>query len=69
MGSNITKIKTEIYFKGEKGKEEDGNILVFRIQPEEGIKIRFWTKKPGFPRTLEQKILSFNYEHKNISYQ
>ena len=35
------------------------NILSFRIQPNEGISLRFWAKKPGFDMSLEQKNLSF----------
>jgi glucose-6-phosphate 1-dehydrogenase len=37
------------------------NKLSFRIQPDEGISILFWAKKPGFEFGLEQKDLSFKY--------
>lgn len=37
------------------------NRLTFRIQPDEGITIRFWIKKPGLVPALEEKTLSFNY--------
>jgi glucose-6-phosphate 1-dehydrogenase len=37
------------------------NFLAFRIQPDEGISIGFWIKKPGFSMELEPKNLSFLY--------
>ena len=37
------------------------NVLTFRIQPDEGIKIRFWVKKPGFSMAAEPKTLKFKY--------
>lgn len=40
---------------------EHCNILIFRIQPNEGITIRFWIKKPGLLPALQEKTLSFSY--------
>jgi len=37
------------------------NVIAFKIQPEEGISIRFWAKKPGLVSTLEPRELSFLY--------
>jgi glucose-6-phosphate 1-dehydrogenase len=37
------------------------NVLTFKIQPDEGIKIRFWVKKPGFTMDVEPKMLKFKY--------
>ncbi|MBI1975727.1 MAG: glucose-6-phosphate dehydrogenase [Candidatus Vogelbacteria bacterium] len=37
------------------------NVLAFRIQPDEGISVRFWAKVPGFDLELEPKTLSFSY--------
>jgi glucose-6-phosphate 1-dehydrogenase len=64
-----SKSEIDIYFKGEKGGknggDERGNILTFRIQPDDGIKIRFWLKKPGysgnFSMESEAKTLKFLY--------
>lgn len=42
--------------------EHHQNILTFRIQPEEGISLVFWAKKPGFGMDLEGKKLSFSYQ-------
>jgi len=38
------------------------NILRFKIQPDEGISVVFWAKKPGFSMELEPKNLSFLYK-------
>ena len=37
------------------------NVLTFRVQPDEGIKIVFWAKKPGLTLDLEPTTLAFNY--------
>ncbi len=37
------------------------NVIAFKIQPEEGISIRFWAKKPGLVTALEPRELSFLY--------
>lgn len=40
------------------------NKLVFRIQPDEGISVLFWAKKPGVLLDIEPKTLSFSYGDK-----
>lgn len=45
------------------------NRIVFRIQPNEGISVVFWTKKPGFTTELEEKKLSFYYSTVKSSIQ
>ncbi len=37
------------------------NVIMFKIQPEEGISILFWAKKPGLQSFLEPHELSFSY--------
>lgn len=61
-GKELVDSKTEIdiYFKNEKDEEKQ-NVLTFRIQPDEGIKIRFWVKTPGFEMKVEPKVLKFRY--------
>ncbi|MEK7213918.1 MAG: glucose-6-phosphate dehydrogenase [Patescibacteria group bacterium] len=57
-----TKTEIDIYFKNPNTvDEEKQNILTFRIQPDEGIKIRFWVKTPGFEMKVEPKTLKFKY--------
>ncbi|HEY4478455.1 MAG TPA: glucose-6-phosphate dehydrogenase, partial [Candidatus Paceibacterota bacterium] len=60
------KSEIDIYFKNDiKGDRDDNpdnqNILTFRIQPDEGIKIRFFVKTPGFNMEVEPKTLKFKY--------
>ncbi|MEX0877800.1 MAG: decarboxylating 6-phosphogluconate dehydrogenase, partial [Candidatus Spechtbacterales bacterium] len=44
------------------------NKIVFRLEPRDEIVIHFWTKKPGFEHTLEERTLSFFlYEKENKS--
>lgn len=37
------------------------NVLIYRIQPNEGIVVRFMSKKPGSEVTLEENFLQFCY--------
>ena len=55
-----TKTAIDIYFKNDDDDIEQ-NILTFKIQPDEGIKIRFFVKTPGFEFKVEPKTLRFSY--------
>lgn len=50
-----------ILFK-EYGCPEIGNVLTFRIQPNEGIDLRFIAKTPGAKLGLESVNMKFNYK-------
>ena len=39
------------------------NVLVFRIQPNEGISLSFVTKQPGMGFSLQPVQMDFDYEH------
>jgi glucose-6-phosphate 1-dehydrogenase len=58
-----TKAEINIYFKNNTDKkyEDQQNVLTFRIQPDELIKIGFWVKTPGFTMDVEPKVLKFKY--------
>ena len=61
-----TKTEIDIYFKNIENKKSEHdpikqNILTFRIQPDEGIKIRFFVKTPGHGLITEAKTLKFKY--------
>lgn len=67
-GKSMAETKTEIdvYFKNTEDKKHEHNpakqnILTFRIQPDEGIKIRFFVKTPGVGLKTEPKTLKFRY--------
>ena len=70
------KTEIDVYFKSSKfkvqsskfgtktnaGANSDGqNILTFRIQPDEGIRLKFFVKTPGSEFKLEPKPLRFKY--------
>lgn len=55
-----TKTEIDIYWKGDKNAEKQ-NILTFRIQPEECIKIKFFVKIPGYEWRTDAKALKFKY--------
>lgn len=48
-----------VYFRA--GNSDQSNSLRFKIQPDEGIEIDLFTKKPGYERVLESQKLQFNY--------
>ena len=56
-----------VYFKKQKCTEQ--NRVCFKIQPDEGIEVVFWVKKPGFEKEHEQKVLSFSYEASKLENQ
>ena len=69
-----SRAEISIYFKRPtdclSGQDQKGvceqNILTFRVQPNEGIEVVFWAKKPGFDLALESKLLSFRYRDDNF---
>ncbi|MFA6314898.1 MAG: glucose-6-phosphate dehydrogenase [Candidatus Paceibacterota bacterium] len=63
-----SKAEIDVYFKNTEKRtkiDEDlsikQNILTFRIQPDECIKIKFLVKTPGYGFDVEPKTLKFNY--------
>lgn len=48
--------------QGGPGKNHYQNVLRYRIEPQEGIRISFWVKKPGAAMVLEEKDFTFNYK-------
>ena len=50
-----------ILFK-EYGCPEIGNVITFRIQPDEGISLRFIAKKPGAKLDLQTVNMKFGYK-------
>lgn len=67
-GKGLSEDKTEIrvHFRdihvGKHDATSSCNVLTFRIQPDEGISILFWVKKPGVRETgVYSQMLSFKY--------
>jgi glucose-6-phosphate 1-dehydrogenase len=51
-----------VLFRGQDGKAADRpNVLILRIQPDEGIALRFATKLPGEAMRLTTETLEFSY--------
>ncbi|HKX00082.1 MAG TPA: glucose-6-phosphate dehydrogenase [Bryobacteraceae bacterium] len=46
---------------GDNGDEATPNLLILRIQPEEGISLRFLSKRPGAGMKLRPVSMDFNY--------
>ncbi len=60
-GKALAKKTTEIRVHFKKLYEAQGNILTLRIQPNEGIEMELFTKKPGYDHVLEPQKLTFSY--------
>ena len=61
-GKALDRTSTEIRLKYRQKHDQEANELVLRVQPNEGIEIDLWVKKPGYDRSLEKKPLSFTYD-------
>ena len=61
-GKGLDRKVTEmvVYFRA--GNTEQSNSIRFKIQPDEGIEIDLFTKKPGYERVLEAQKLQFKYK-------
>lgn len=60
-GKALDKATTEIHIHLKKTDEAQSNCLIFRIQPNEGIDIELFVKKPGYSRSFETQHLTFSY--------
>ncbi len=61
-GKALDKKFTEIRVHFKKSRASESNRLTFRIQPQEGIELELWIKKPGYDRHLTQLPLDFIYD-------
>ena len=52
------RVEVTVLFRGNKHQ----NVLRYRIEPSEGIRISFWVKKPGPEMILEEKDFIFDYK-------
>ena len=60
-GKALHEKTTEVRIHFKKFHEGQSNCLIFRIQPNEGVEIQLFTKKPGYDRQLEPQLLNFTY--------
>jgi len=45
------------------------NKIIFRLEPNDEVVIHFWTKKPGFEKTIEERVFSFFLYEKETKVQ
>ncbi len=63
-GKALSKQTTEIRLHYSRQDAGESNRLTIRIQPNEGVEIDVWTKRPGFDRGIQKIPLRFSYaEH------
>ncbi len=63
-GKALDTTTTEIRIHYRKQEASEADQLVLHVQPNEGIELDLWVKKPGYDYELEQKKLHFSYgEH------
>lgn len=60
-GKALNEKTTEVRIHFRKFHEGQSNCLIFRIQPNEGVEIDLFTKKPGYDREFESQKLQFTY--------
>jgi glucose-6-phosphate 1-dehydrogenase len=60
-GKALAQKTTEIRVHFSKHHHAQSNLLTLRIQPNEGIEIELFTKKPGYTLDFETQTLAFNY--------
>jgi glucose-6-phosphate 1-dehydrogenase len=66
-GKALNEKTTEVRIHFRKFHEGQSNCLIFRIQPNEGVEIDLFTKKPGYDREFETQKLQFSYpEHTRL---
>lgn len=62
-GKALNEKATTIRIRYRQQHEHEANELVLRVQPNEGITIQLWVKKPGYDRDLQQLSLDFTYSN------
>lgn len=65
-GKAMSHKTTEVRLHFRKQHEAQSNCLVLSIQPNEGVTIELFAKKPGYERELESRQLSFTYPEDTV---
>jgi glucose-6-phosphate 1-dehydrogenase len=60
-GKNLDTKKTEIKVTYRQEDVRESNQLTLRLQPNEGIELSLWAKRPGYSKQIEQHKLHFSY--------
>ncbi|HUS26614.1 MAG TPA: glucose-6-phosphate dehydrogenase [Nevskiaceae bacterium] len=62
-GKALDRKATEIRINYKQEEHFEANVLILRIQPNEGVDICLWIKKPGFEHEVQQLSLDFSYSN------
>lgn len=65
-GKSMNEKSTEVRVHFRKFNDSQSNCLIFRIQPNEGIEIELFTKKPGYEHHFEKQKLNFTYPEDEV---
>jgi glucose-6-phosphate 1-dehydrogenase len=60
-GKALDRKTTEVSIYFRKRHDEQSNRLTLHIQPNEGVEIELFTKKPGYEREFQTQKLAFSY--------
>lgn len=60
-GKNLSRKTTEIRINLKREHLEQENAIVLRIQPDEGVEMKLFAKKPGYSREFINEKMSFNF--------
>lgn len=61
-GKALDEKSTEIRITYKQDDSGEANQLVLRIQPNEGVELYLWAKKPGYARDVQHVTLDFSYQ-------
>jgi len=65
-GKAMSEKTTEVRVHFRKFHDAQSNCLIFRIQPNEGVEIELFTKKPGYDHEFETQLLNFTYPEDTV---
>jgi len=65
-GKAMSAKTTEIRLHFRRKHEAQSNVLTFHIQPNEGVEIELFTKKPGYDRQFVPQKLAFSYPEDTV---
>lgn len=62
-GKALKEKRTEVRVHFRRQRDDQANTLIFSIQPNEGVELDVYARRPGYDRSYEQKCLRFDYAH------
>jgi glucose-6-phosphate 1-dehydrogenase len=60
-GKKLKEKSTEVRIYYKRDQDMEANELILRLQPNEGVSLALWSKRPGYKDEIEQKLLRFQY--------